>query len=290
MRSKTGVIVLAVLSALFLGGTALYYSKFKKSEDNVAQLTAQEQETRIRYSQAIGEISTIQDSLNTIVLGEAPMIPGGSASEVNVPATSREQVLSRIATLKAGLERTKERIEQLDSKLKQNGVRIAGLQKMIGGLKKTVTEKEEQIATLTTQVQSLNTQVTGLTTEVQTKTEEIATKDQQLTDKQHELATIFYTIGKKKDLTKSGVVIAQGGVLGMGKTVKVSGTVNESAFTPLDTDQEQTIRIPAKKAMVVSAQPTSSYTLMATGPDVMELHITDAKEFRKVKHLVIITT
>jgi hypothetical protein len=79
-------------------------------------------------------------------------------------------------------------------------------------------------------------------------------------------------------------------VLGVGKTLKVSGTVNEAAFTPLDTDQEQVIRIPAKKALVLSPQPTSSYTLMATGPDVMELHIVDAKEFRKVKHLVILTT
>ena len=290
MRSKTGVIALAVLTALFLGGTALYYSKYQKSEENVAQLTAQEQETRIRYSQAIGEIATIQDSLNTIVLGEAPMIQGGSQSEVNLPASSREQVLSRIATLKAGLERTKTRIEDLDARLKRNGVKIAGLQRMIGGLKKTVTEKEEQIAELNTKVASLNTQVAGLSTEVETKTQEIQTKTQELTDKQHELATIFYTIGKKKDLMKSGVVVAEGGVLGVGKTLKPSGTVNESAFTPLDTDQETVIRIPAKKAMVLSPQPTSSYTLMATSPDVVELHIVDAKEFRKVKHLVIMTS
>src|SRR5437660_5429821 len=113
MRSKTGVIALALISALFLGGTALYFSKYQKSQENVAQLTAQQQETQMRYSQAINEIATIQDTLNTIVLGEAPVIPGGSQSETNLPASSREQVLSRISTLKAGLERTKERIEDL---------------------------------------------------------------------------------------------------------------------------------------------------------------------------------
>ena len=247
MRSKTGVIALAVLSALLLGGTALFYSKYQKSEANVAQMTAQQQETQMRYSQAIGEIATIQDSLDTIVLGEAPMIPGGTSSETNLPATSREQVLSRIVTLKAGLERTKERIQDLDARLKKSGIRIAGLQKMIGGLKKTVTEKEEQIAQLNGQVNSLNTQVSGLTTEVESKTQEIQTKDQQLTDKQHELATIFYTIGKKKELVKSGVVVAQGGVLGVGKTVKPTGKYDESSFTPLDTDQETVIRIPPKR-------------------------------------------
>jgi len=41
---------------------------------------------------------------------------------------------------------------------------------------------------------------------------------------------------------------------------------------------------------VVSPQAPSSYTLTMTSPDVMELHITDAKEFRKVKHLVIMTS
>jgi hypothetical protein len=76
----------------------------------------------------------------------------------------------------------------------------------------------------------------------------------------------------------------------VGKTVKPTGKYDESSFTPLDTDQETVIRIPAKKAMVVSPQAPSSYTLTMTSPDVMELHITDAKEFRKVKHLVIMTS
>jgi hypothetical protein len=39
---------------------------------------------------------------------------------------------------------------------------------------------------------------------------------------------------------------------------------------------------------VVSAQPPASYELTAVGGQ-MELHILDAKEFRKVKHLIVMT-
>src|SRR5438874_4915730 len=145
---KSGVIALAVIGLLFLGGAVLYYSKYRQSQAEFAQMTAQEHETRIKYGQAINEIAMIQDSLNTIVLGEAPLLRGHAQSEVPLPPTVRDQVLGRIATLRAGLERTKERIQTLDAKLKRNGVQISGLQKMIAGLKKNVVEREESIAQL----------------------------------------------------------------------------------------------------------------------------------------------
>jgi len=287
---RTGVIVLTLVALALMGSTAVLYSKYRKSSDAYDQLSSDETNTRIRYSQAIGEIATIQDSLDTIVLGETPLQSGTSTSEMNLPPTSKEQVLQRIATLRAGLERTKERIEDLDARLKHEGVRIAGLQKMICGLKKTAAEKEIEIAGLTAQVDSLHTQVATLNTDVETKQQTIDTQTQQITDKQHELATIYYTIGKKKDLMHNGVVVAEGGVLGMGKTLKPSGQVNESSFTPLDTDQETVIQIPAGKAQILSQQAPASYTLTSTGKESMELRITDPKEFRKVRHLVILLT
>jgi hypothetical protein len=75
-------------------------------------------------------------------------------------------------------------------------------------------------------------------------------------------------------------------VLGVGKTLKPTGRVNDSMFTPLDTDQEHVIRIPSAKAQVLSAQPVSSYQLTVTGGET-ELRIIDSREFRTVKHLVI---
>ncbi|MGH7534242.1 MAG: hypothetical protein ACREMG_01515, partial [Gemmatimonadales bacterium] len=73
-----------------------------------------------------------------------------------------------------------------------------------------------------------------------------------------------------------------------GKTVQLTGRFDENQFTRLDTDQERLVRTPSPKARVLSAQPASSYELKLEG-EQMELHILDAREFRKVKHLVIMT-
>jgi predicted RNase H-like nuclease (RuvC/YqgF family) len=285
MRKPVG-IVLALVSVLLLGATIVSYSKYKKSASDYAQATADEQSMRQRYDGAVSEIVMIQDSLNTIVLGGESVLPESPQGEA--PGTLHDTVLSRIATLKASVERTKDRIEELDARLKRGGVKIAGLERMIAGLRRSASEKEDRIAQLSTQVDTLQTQVAGLNTEVQTKQQDLDQKQQELTDKQHELATIFYTMGTKKELTRSGVIASKGGVLGFGKTPKPSGTVNESSFTPLDTDQETVIRIPAQKAQVLSAQPVASYTLQLISKDVVELRIVDPKEFRKVKHLIIL--
>jgi len=285
MRKPVGV-VLALISLLLLGATLVTYSKYKKSAADYAQATSDEQSMRQRYDGAVSEIVMIQDSLNTIVLGGESVLP--EAQQGEAPGTLHDTVLSRIATLKASVERTKDRIEELDAKLKRGGVKIAGLERMIAGLRKSASEKEARIAALSTQVDTLQTQVVGLNTEVQSKQQDLDQKQQELTDKQHELATIFYTMGTKKELTKSGVIATKGGVLGFGKTPRPTGTVNESNFTPLDTDQETVIRIPAQKAQVLTAQPVASYTIQPVSKDEVELRIVDPKEFRKVRHLIIL--
>jgi hypothetical protein len=289
---KTVVFVLGLVSVLLLGATVVTYSKYRKSVGDYAQATAEQEATRVRYDRAVGEIVAIQDSLNAIVLGQGgkALLPAQPVGELNPPGTLHDQVLSRIAMLKAAVERTKERIEVLDAGLKKSGVKIAGMEKLIAGLRKSVSEKEERIGLLSTQVDTLQTRVVGLNTEIAGLTTEVEDQQLDLAEKQQELATIFYAMGTKKELTRTGVVEAEGGVLGIGKTLKPSSSINQTAFTALDTDQDVIIRIPAEKARVLSAQPVTSYVLQPVGKELVELRIIDPKEFRKVKHLVILMT
>jgi uncharacterized coiled-coil protein SlyX len=208
---------------------------------------------------------------------------GSLQSEQRLTPEQGHEAMDRIAMLKGSIERTKTRIAELETSLKKSGVKISGLQKMVAGLKRTVEEKETLVAELTTRVDSLQTQVTGLATTVQENQDTIRTQRQ-------EIGTVYYVIGTKHDLTTNGVLVAKGGVLGMGKTLKPSGTFNETLFTPIDTNDQDVVYIPsAKKAQVLSAQPVTSYALTAAG-DGLELRILNPREFRMVKHLVIMTT
>lgn len=287
---RSAVFVLAFISVLLMGATIVSYSQYKKSVAQFAAATATENDTRLRYDRAVSEIVMIQDSLNTIVLGEADarFVPARPLDESQPPGTLHDTVLSRIATLKSAIERTKTRIEELDGRLKKSGVKITGLERILAGLRRSVTEKEERIAQLTTQVDTLETRVVGLSTAVETQQQELVVNQVEIAAKRAEIATVFYAVGTKKELTGSGVVTSKGGVLGFGKTLEPSGQFNETDFVALDTDQENVIRIPAEKVEVLSAQPVSSYVLQQVGKEMVELRILDAEQFRKIKHIVIL--
>ena len=279
MRKPIQWILIAGI--VVLGGTAAWlYSTNQKTNKQLAEVTAAEESARNRYANTIDAIAEIQDSLNAIALGDASVQMKGD-SEQGISAPSGQDALDRIATLRASIVRSKERIRQLESSLKASGIKASGLQRMVANLKTSVAQKEQLVAELSGRVDTLTTQVAGLQTEVQQNVQTIE-------EKRREIATVYVAVGNKKDLTESGIVEAKGGVLGIGKTLKPTGQFNEMDFRAVDTDQQTVVSIPAEKAIVVSAQPPSSYELRPVEGG-LELHILQPDEFRKVKQLVIVT-
>jgi len=289
MRKPVLFALIAVIVVL-LGALGLLYQRYRQTTVSYTETKSAQQSAESRYSDAINSIAEIQDSLSAIAIGDSAvrLVSPDLQTERRLGGPQRDEALERIAVLKAGLVRTKERIQRLESDLHERGVRVKGLERMIAGLKRTVSEKEGQIAVLAGQVDSLQTEVTGLTTEVQQKSDTLRVRDQVLEERRRELGTVYYVIGTKRELTRSGVVEAVGGLLGLGRTLKPSGRYDERLFTPLDTDHERVIRTSAAKARVLSSQPVTSYRLLVVG-DRVEVHITDPLEFRKVRHLVIVT-
>lgn len=287
MKKPVQIALIVGIVALAGVSTALFVQNQKASEQ-LATTRLSEAEVQDRYGKTIDAIAEIQDSLNALALDEtgASLTPG---AEQGLGGPNREASLDRIATLRASISQSKERIRALEGQLKESGVKVDGLGRLIGNLKKSVAEKENQVAMLAAAVDSLNTQVGGLTIAVAAKDDTLRTRVQQLEERRRELATVYYVIGSKQELSQSGVIKTSGGVLGLGKTIVPTGSTDLEVFTALDTDQSDVIRTPAAKVRVISAQPASSYELRLVN-GAMELHILDPDAFRKVKQVVILTS
>lgn len=284
------VIALVAAAVLLAGATAFVYVQYSRTSAQYAQLQTEEQEMRGRYGAAIDEIAAIQDSLNAIALGDsaAGLVASSLDTEQRLTASQGDAALARISVIKAGIERTKERIQVLDAQLAKSGVRIKGLERMIAGLKRDVATKEQMVADLSTRVDSLTVRVTGLEADVVQKETTIASQAETIESKRRELGTIYVAIGSTKDLKDAGVVKASGGVLGINMTLEPTGRLPEGRYVTVDTDVQRVIPIPSAKAQVVSDQPAGSYELRPAG-DRMELHILNAAEFRKIRTVVIVT-
>jgi len=137
------------------------------------------------------------------------------------------------------------------------------------------------VSQLSARVDSLRQHVNGLTAQV---AEQQASLEQQ----RRELGTVRFRIGSRRELLKSGVVVARGGVLGLGKTLDPVGQADESSYQLLDTDRESVLPIGAERARVLTSQPVDSYRLERVD-GMLELRILDARAFRRVRTLVIVT-
>ena len=287
MRKPVTIAMYAVIAVL---AVAVLYQKYQITSANYVDVKVAEETSRSHYAEAFNAIAEIQDSLNAITQadGAVQLRQEGLIAEQRLSEPSRAEAMESIALLNASIQRTKTKISELESSLAKSGTKAAGLQRLIKNLKQTVAEKQEHIAVLTGQVDSLQTQVAGLETTVQGLETTVAQDQQNIEEKRLELGTIYYIVGTKKELSSSGVIVAKGGVLGLGKTLQLSGQFDNGQFTALDTDLETVVRAPATKVQVLSPQPISSYEIKIENGQV-ELHILDLKEFRKVKHLVIMT-
>jgi len=285
MRQLLKVALYGIIAVL-LAATAVVYQQYRKTAAELSTTQSAEETARANYTEAFNAISEIQDSLNAIAVGSGNLRLKEQSETPTQRLTepSRREALESIAMLNQSIEHTKEKTSQLEVALKKSNTKIAGMERVITNLKQTVAERESQIAELNGRVDALQTQVTGLEGTVQEK-------DQALEDRRKELAEVSYVIGTKKTLSSSGIIEAKGGLLGLGKTVEVTGKYDDNLFTTIDTDAQTVIEAPVdkiEKVKVLSGQSPSSYQLVVEDGHVA-LHITDPKEFRKVKHVVIMT-
>jgi len=280
MRRAT--VLLSILSVALLATCLTFYAKTRRDADAMTALRQSEQATRARYDRAVRDISAIQDSLNAIAVDASQALSiTNLGAERRLSPTGASEAMARIAGLRT-------RIQSLESRLRDSDFRIAGLDRMVKQLKQGLAEKEQMVTRLGGQVESLQTHVTDLTASVEQAHTVIAAQSDTLAQTRRELGTIYYVIGSRQDLVKGGVVAARGGVLGLGKTLRPTGNVDPSALHAVDTDEQTVIPIAATKARVISAQSPQSYSIELVNGR-LELRILDPHEFRKVRHLVIVT-
>lgn len=287
MRRSTPILVAVVLILAAL--SAWLAIEVRRRGDDTRRTADREQQAEDRYARAIADIASIQDSLDAITPldPEASLEPSSLGAEQRI-VPSAEEALARIASLRASIDRARTRIQGLEDRMRASGQRLDGLDKLVARLKADLVEREGLVTSLTDQVDSLTQQVSGLSGSLQVTQAKVVEQEASLEDRRRELATVWYVIGDRRTLLRDSLVVARGGVLGMGRTLAPSGRGEPSLYRPLDTDRQSSIEFVAQNARVLTPQTVSSYVLERV-PGGMELRIVDSREFRKVRQLVIVT-
>lgn len=287
---KALLVSLPVLVILGLAATVWTLDRNKKEVEQkyIASRSSQDS-LRTHFDAALVSIAEIQDSLTAILPSESAVLDVSEDIERGgrLTATRKDQVLRSISDLNVSIQRSKDMIRQLEQKLNEKDGQLAALERIVSNLKRTVSEREQMIASLTQRVENLQVQVATLKTHVESGKQQIAQQQEVIEDKRKEISTIYYVVSPKKTLKNIGVIQESGGVIGFGKSARLSGQFPQDQFSSLDTDVQTTIPVNGKKPVVLSGQSNTSYQIVPISETQSELRIIDPTEFRKVRYLVI---
>ena len=207
--------------------------------------------------------------------------------------SKREQIKTDMQAIAQALEDRRLRLEELEKKLAQSGHNNAILKRSIDNLKAQIAEQENTIAELRNELAQANIKIGELTqsvdslsTTVQTVREEKAVVEQKNENLTNEMNTVYYIIGSGKELKNAGVT--KGG--GFLRSDKINTSqFNSDLFIKADKRELRTINLYSKKAKVMTAQPTDSYSIEDVNGSKV-LVIRDAEKFWNQSAYLVVKT
>ena len=254
-------------------------NSIKDSIENVSgNLNGKLNEKDAAIQELVSSFNEIQENLNTIKEKEKIISKVTSDGEVK---SKEDQIKEDIQSIYDLMAKNKDRIGSLSKKLKNSKLQIDGLEKMIENMQATLSLKDSEIEELKTKIEGLNVELSSLTTNYKAVENESNQKTEIIN-------TAFYAIGTSKELKENNVITKEGGIIGLGKTTKLSSDFNKEYFTKINVEKTTSINLGAKKIKMLTTHPSSSYKLIGEKP-IEKLEITNTKEFWSAsKYLVII--
>jgi myosin heavy subunit len=222
----------------------------------------------------------IQDNLD--VIKEKEKIVTESSKDAETRKTKEEQIVADIQTIYDVMNKNKQKLAAMRSKLKDSNKKNEELEKFIARLTTEIEEKDAQINNLKGELERMNIEMSNLIT---TYKEEVQASDV----KTEKLNTAYYAFGTAKELIKNNVLTKEGGFIGMGKSQKMKEDFNKEYFTKIDITSVTSIPLGAKKAKLITTHPAGSYKIEGADGKAEKISIINPEDFWSAsKYLVIV--
>jgi chromosome segregation ATPase len=260
-------------------------------QDSLALATAEKDSAILDFLMAFNEIQENLDSIKRL----EQIVSVAREQQGEMKANRKQQIIEDITLLNNLIRKNKELNSALQKKLNSANLKVGQLQGMVTEFERMVTtlnvqieQKDLEIAQLNRDLERLNIDVSQLAGEVQSVRQQVQEKTQIIEEQTEVINKVFYALGTAKELTENEVLEKSGGLLGIGRTLKMRKDFNRDYFTATDMRSLSFIPLHAKKARIVSVHPMGSYRISGN-KTADTLYIADIQEFWKAsKYLLVV--
>lgn len=280
------IVSIFAVGLLFL--TACDGGKLKQVESENVQLDDSLRVAISNQDSLLVLLNDITDGMNQIKDLEKIL---GSTNDLTAESQSRkDQIRNDMYSIQQALQERRERLAELEKKLKSSQGYNATLQKTIDNLKAEIATQETTISTLRNdlaaakiQIADLGTKVDSLSTTVASVTEEKVKAQEETQNVTNELNTCYYAIGTKKELKEAKII--ETGFLR--KTKLLQADFQQSYFTKADKRTMTVIPTQSKKAKILTNMPSDSYVIEDEG-DTKVIKVTNPERFWSLSNYLVI--
>ena len=278
---KTLTILSVALVAFMLSSCVEKSKKYQQLLAEKDAVVLENQNIEKEYNAALGIISDVENSLSAIRDAEGLMLIKGENN------TRRDQLNSELIQIKEAMAINRARLDSLSNVIEKSNKDRSQLRSTIKKLQAQIAEKEatilamqEQLAQKDQEIAGLNTQVTNLNEDLTKVNAEKEEQSRIIADQITELNTVYYIGATKKELKANGILTSK---------YILRQEVPSGSFTKADKRELTEIVFETKKAKVLSAHPTESYTIELKDNQSV-LQISNPELFWSVtKYLVVVT-
>ena len=233
-------------------------------------------------------INEISDGVNRIKGLENILT---TSTDLNAESQSKkDQLRNDILAIQQELQMRRERLGEIEKKLKSSKYYSSTLKKTIENLNAEIAQQQQIITDLrgslvaaNIKIEELDLTVDSLNTAVANVTQEKEIAQEESINLANELNTCFYAVGSKSELKEHKII--ETGFLKKTKIMK--GDFEQSYFTTADKRTLVSIPTHAKKVQILTNQPKDSYEIIDEN-GLKAVKITNADKFWSLSNYLVI--
>lgn len=273
---------IAALTLTSCGKNSAEYKALKVQRDSLLLVNAQ---NSTELDEIVTLLNEVEDNFNNIKSAENYLSVQSNVSGELAPSV-KDKIRSDMQFMTETLSKNREKIAELEKKLKGSAVQSKQLQQTLNNLRTQLDEKTMALVTLNEELELKDQKITELSDNITTLSKDVqdlraySNSQQETIDAQtKELNTVYYCFGTAKELKNQGIL----------KDGQLGANFNKDYFIKVkDLNRLETISLYAKKGTLVSKHPDGSYEFVKNANKQVELKILDSKNFWSLtKYLVV---
>ena len=258
------------------------YKSLKAQRDSLLAVNAQ---NTAELDEIVSLLNEVEENFNSIKTAENYLAVQSSTPGELSPSV-KDKVRADMRFVTETLGKNKEKIAELERKLKNSVVQSKQLRQTLDNLRTQFDEKTTALVALNEELERKDRKIAELSDNIITLSKDVqdlkvySDEQQQTIDAQtRELNTVYYCYGTSKELKDQGIL--KSGQLGV--------NFNKDYFIRVkDLNKLAFISLKAKKGKLVTKHPDGSYEFTKDANNQVELKILDPQNFWSLtKYLVV---